>query len=265
MKKALFGAIAALYTVSAAQAGTFTPGSNDLFIGFQESGVSNNDYLLDAGPVSIYQNASAAFVLNTGLSSLGGTNIGSIGTDLSGSTVFGSTWYTNASTEVGAIGLSSSVTNGLYFTAPAASTAPSVLANSAQRSAAQGVGNASLPGTLVNAYAGENVTANSPVGVIQSTGSSSSWASYLPPTATASFTSLPDIQANFGSGVAGAGLDLYFAAPSSLTPKPSAVLVGEFTFDSAGDITFTPVPEPSSLAILGAGAAVLGLIRRRRA
>jgi hypothetical protein len=45
-------------------------------------------------------------------------------------------------------------------------------------------------------------------------------------------------------------------------------LEGVFNVNSSGVITYTqaiPVPEPSALAALAGGAALLGLIRRRRA
>jgi hypothetical protein len=274
MKKALSVAIAAAMTAATAHA--FTQGNTDLYLGFQQanqnSGATHSsslDYLVDIGPLSIYQNATSAFSLNTGLSALGGTNIGSIGTDLSSSGLFASTWATNVNTEVGVVGNLDDGSFTVLFSLAHGTATPPVLTNSKQSTIASAIGDPSFSSSLAGAFSSGTAAGNSPVAVTQSVaGGNNSWGSFVPPTGgTGSYTFLPDIQSNFGSGAAGAGLDLYYSVPHNPNPKPNAVLLGEFTFDSAGDVTFTPasIPEPSSPAIIGAGVAMLGCVRRRRA
>jgi hypothetical protein len=58
-----------------------------------------------------------------------------------------------------------------------------------------------------------------------------------------------------GSGV----MDLY-----EVNPDSQGKYLGDFSLDSLGDLTFNPVPEPSTWAMLGTGLLTLIAIRRSR-
>ncbi len=58
-----------------------------------------------------------------------------------------------------------------------------------------------------------------------------------------------------GSGV----LDLY-----EVNPDSQGLYLGNFSLDPGGDLTFSPVPEPSTWAMLGTGLMTLIAIRRSR-
>ena len=60
---------------------------------------------------------------------------------------------------------------------------------------------------------------------------------------------------NNGAGVS----DLYQSDPT----HSRATLLGSFTLDPSGDLTFNPVPEPSTWAMFGSGILALLAIRRR--
>jgi len=60
---------------------------------------------------------------------------------------------------------------------------------------------------------------------------------------------------NTGAGTS----DLYQSDPSS----PRAGYLGNFVLDPSGNLTFNPVPEPSTWAMLGSGAVALLALRRR--
>jgi hypothetical protein len=50
----------------------------------------------------------------------------------------------------------------------------------------------------------------------------------------------------------------------TLTPTGSATLVGSTRVGELGDLAFTPIPEPATVALFGLGLAAAGAFRRRR-
>ena len=109
-------------------------------------------------------------------------------------------------------------------------------------------------------------TSNSSTATIQPTSQLTSWVADGTPTAGA-FGSSNDIeQLSSGTyqGPTNSVLDLYELEPHSGTSTP-AQLVGDFSLSSSGVLTFNPVPEPSTGAILALGLAALGMRRQRRA
>lgn len=71
-----------------------------------------------------------------------------------------------------------------------------------------------------------------------------------------------DFQGDWGLGIEhlGAGVsDLY-----QFDPDPQTSYLGNFALSSDGDLTFTPVPEPSTWVMLGTGLMTLIAIRRSR-
>jgi hypothetical protein len=96
---------------------------------------------------------------------------------------------------------------------------------------------------------------------------STSWFGQSNATTGVGFSQFTGFEGTIGTSSFGDSLDLYQIAPS-INGANTAVLEGVFNVNSSGVITYTqaiPVPEPSALAALAGGAALLGLIRRRRA
>ena len=112
---------------------------------------------------------------------------------------------------------------------------------------------------------------NSSFALIQSNSETNSYRSYMPggdlgnSTSSAAYKEFAGgIEANFGLGADNAYLDLYdIRAGTNGTPSD---FIGNVSIDgTSGAVTFTPegVPEPTTVASLGAGLALL-ITRRRR-
>jgi hypothetical protein len=257
MKKILTAAVLATLAAAASSSAQVTPGSTDLFLGFQQpntdgvSGGSNFNYVVDIGPASTYTNATSSFT------------IGTYGADLSNSGVFGSGWYTNPNTLAAVVGAGSG-SGQFFYSLPVSLGTPSEISASAGRSVVGDINSLSAQvASYSSAFGGSNTTGYSSISgaVIEGKADPSSWSSFNPPAATASFAAI----SNDIEGAPDVAFALYYSVPSSANPKPAASLIGDITIGSAGNVVFTPVPEPSSLAILGGGIAMLGLVRRRRA
>ena len=110
---------------------------------------------------------------------------------------------------------------------------------------------------------------NSTFALIQANSEINSYRSYMPGGDTGNSTASSaykyfngGIEANFGLGVTGSYLDLY----DIRTGTGASDFIGNVSIDaSSGAVTFTPegVPEPTTVASLGAGLALL-ISRRRR-
>ena len=181
------------------------------------------------------------------------------------------TWQTNSSLYWGVFGSNTKASqtvgpdpaNTLFATVPQGSAALTTSSNSTQRSTT------TKYTALLNAYVTnfstqqQNVsTNNSSKGLIQNTTDGNSYASFQP--ANNSFGLGVSTENSFGNGTAGAALDLYRLEPS-VNGSPGVDL-GSFTISDSGTVTFmAAVPEPSSLALLGGAAVLLGWRRGRRA
>ncbi|MEP6669133.1 MAG: PEP-CTERM sorting domain-containing protein [Chthoniobacter sp.] len=261
---ALVGSIAGAGSANAA----VTVSNGDLYLGFRATGGTGSsfDYLIDIGQASIYKNATSSFVLN----SASGINIGNIGIDLANT--FGANWATRSDLFWGVVG----TVNPLIGTDPlnteyaskgentfgTPETAWNSRANSAQNQTNTAI--VTLRTTLSNDTAAPNSTR----AAIQSTGEAGSWFSavHAADGGGVSFNSSYDssLEGSFAGGPNGTALDL-FRLPVSASGAAGTYL-GNFTTDSTGNITFNvaSVPEPSTLTALAGGAALLGLVRRRR-
>ena len=245
--------------------------ADDLLMGFRAtSGTgATQDYLLDLGQASIYTSATSPFVLNTQLAGHGGINLGNIGLDLNG--LFSSGW--NARSDVfwgiaGATGAISPVGSDpiktLYASVP--ENPFGTLASPWDRASAsaQGAVSSKLQSEgAIYAMTGatQNMsTQNRPVGLIQNDSTASSYAFYESGTQSYSYINNPTIELNYGGGASGAALDLIQLQPGG----GPGFDVGHFTIDNGGNITFTPTPEPTSVALLSFGAIFLGMSRLRR-
>jgi hypothetical protein len=239
---------------------SYTPG--DLFIGFRNTtaGVTE-DYLIDVGQASLYtkQNGSS-FTLN-----IGGTQADLI-------QAFGSAWQTGGKTFWGVIGAEESgdpastlyvgkkeATFGTFPTATGTTYLRDTTGNQA--------GTLSSEQTMRIDYQSSSATTNSTVGAFQLTTDTNAWLNFSQGSAFGTYAAF---EANIsGTTTAGHALDLFQIAPDDATPgTQNPVYQGRFVISNSGQITYTSagaVPEPSTLVTLAGGAALMGLVRRRRA
>ncbi|MDD5200587.1 MAG: PEP-CTERM sorting domain-containing protein [Terrimicrobiaceae bacterium] len=242
---------------SPARALTYNPG--DLFIGFYDAS-GTEDYLINIGPAAQYRDAApgTSFQLN----------IGSTGADLIAT--FGADWNARPAIDVqlqwGVFGgvYNTDVGSDLEGTLYASKAASATPLGFARKNLSNQAGAASFIDTMGNSFASLNYTAtvNSTVAARQTASNAQSYAFYQAGGGGgSSFSYFVGAQGNFGSGVAGASLDL-FRMPIGSGP---GTYEGTFSIDSGGTITFTAVPEPSTVAFVGVAAAALAIIFRRRA
>jgi hypothetical protein len=265
------GGAALLAATASAQNATVSYNDGDLNMGFRViSGTgSASDILTDLGNVSNFVGLASGTVL-TFTSSNPSTGIGNLDADLIAT--FGSDWFSRidsgtggAALRWGAVatvsfagdGASGDPVNTLYATRDSGS-APW------QRAANQNTGRSAVAGMGENSYDLSTSTGNSNFNVVQAGSQNGSWIFYAPggPGATggAQFGYFsPTVEAT-GIGL----LPLYRIQPGT----GASVLLGNFSLDSAGDLTFTAIPEPSTYAMLGLGTVGLAgvmILRRRRA
>ena len=244
--------------------------SDDLFLGFRKTGASF-DYLVNIGQASIYRDfAGTSFTLA----------IGNILPDLNAA--FGPGWASDpnvfwsvsGSSGLAAVGID--VSRTLYATREELTFGIQSGLWNRGSSTTQGTPNSKM-GALAQAYlqvAGtpNNSTANSNFAILQDPNATNSYASYQPggtvtnsgPAPGTGFAYFnPSIEGSFANGAAGSQLDLVRLVPGATTVGE---FVGTFTITNGGAVAFNNnvVPEPGSFAIVAAGTALLGLVRRRR-
>lgn len=242
---ALAGVIVAAPSANAVL--TYT--SDDLFIGFHQTGNSTKEYIINIGQASAFRDASTPFTL-----SLSGT---SFATDMQAA--FGINWRTSGDIFWGVVGTTQNTAQGsdpirlIYASEPAGSTAPA--ASSSQSGPS---------GTIISFK--NNWQTN---GIEGSLGNS---ASLDPSALTTSWTnSVGNAAGPFGTSaltpleaLLSSNLDL-FRIPQTTTGQP-VTNEGFFSINpGANSVTFTPTPEPSSAALAGLGLLVwIGRCRSRR-
>ena len=223
---------------STAHATTTAYAAGDLLLGFRQAG-NNSDYVVNIGQASLYTGTSSARTLT----------IGSTAADLS--TVFGSGWDSDATVSWSVSGTNHlTPTNSgndpvrtLYATkiSTGAGTTPWTCAFSLSAADAK-------MASMATAYKGKTSTVNSNYGLIQnnvSTSSNNAYASYQPGGVNVGAGNLsfgyfnPSVEGISDSGITATTLNLYRVPEGSSNP---GTLVGSFTINSAGSVTFTPAP-----------------------
>ncbi|HSI16017.1 MAG TPA: PEP-CTERM sorting domain-containing protein [Chthoniobacter sp.] len=245
---------AGMATQSAQAAMSYTQG--DILIGFRAtSGTGSTlNYVIDVGQ-SIFSAAPGATV-----------DLGNFGADLSGSSLgFGSTWFTRNNVKWGVFGSTASgdIASTLYAGVQELPVGTQATGYPTDTSANQNTTLSAINQAAAR-YATAGTAANAANATFQNTSDSNHYSQFLSggnwfgPFASSSFESTLN-----GTTKA---IDLFRETPDNVTPGTlTGTYVGRFVIDSTGELTFTKaVPEPSTLTALAGGAALLGLVRRRR-
>ncbi len=237
------------FVATSAQAASLTYNDGDLYLGFDETGVSN-DVVVDLGQVSQFSITEAKTTVPTG----------TIVNDLDSGTTFGANWDSVTSTLLWGAAAANSNTDEVWATKAGATP---WLESNDQSNAFNSVENIGGAGSTIDANGA----------AIQATSGGASWAAYESTANGGTGANSPtgSLQEYFQPGImTGIGSKLYLDALVEGTSNPGTEL-GYFTINSGGTISFTganaPVstPEPSTYAlmILG-GAMMLGWKFRRR-
>jgi hypothetical protein len=243
--------------------------AGDLLLGFYATGGTGADqtYVFDLGnSATVYREATTNFTLAT-----------SLGTDLS--SVFGSNWFSRSDLYWGVVGVRSSSSSGSVVngdpvrtnyvslaetTFGIQTTAPTISLSTSRANVATDI---VAIQTGVGGFSTSTATANSNnLGAIIATSNSNSFDELSSKLSTDGGL---DIFGNFGNGASGAALDLYRILNTNTGASPTGTVgvgsyEGTFTIDNSGNVSFAAVPEPSTWAMMGVGAAFLGMQVVRR-
>ena len=239
----------------------YSPG--DVFIGINQHGGAE-DYLVNLGSITYLTSNNQPLTWQLSASDISSVAPG---------------WQNSDATYWGVVGTVGKLTGalgyakGTTFVSGAAGMTPwYIQSNTAQLVGASAINN--VINSTGDGYVWSTGTANQTslgAAIVQSQAGSNSWATRV---GTASGASLsfsefgPTIESNFATGTANSVLDLYLVQPpngSTINVGDMSILLGSFTIDDSALVTFTPVPEPTTFAMLGIGAGLLGLRRRRNA
>jgi hypothetical protein len=250
---------AGIATQSAQASLSYTQG--DILIGFRATGGTGStlNYVIDVGQ-SIFSLAPGATV-----------DLGNYGADLSGtSTGFGANWFSRNQVKWGVFGSTGSgdIASTLYAGAQEIPVGTLATGYPTDTSANQNTTLSAINQAAAR-YANFGNAANASNATFQNTSDSNHYSQFLSggfwfgPFSSSAFESTMNIN---GTSITTKAIDLFRETPDNATPGTlTGTYVGTFSIDSTGDITFTKaVPEPSTLTALAGGAALLGLVRRRR-
>jgi hypothetical protein len=252
-KLAAIAALALVATSSARSQVTYDSANGDFLIGFRQQG-NTNSILADIGPILNFT-VTQTF------------NLGNLGTLLS--STFGSNWANDPtvflslmSTQSPALGR----TNYVTFSDQVRPTPWNRLTNTNSGTLQNKI---VAMGNQYNTFAGQQTPGN-PAVVEAQAQAPDGYRQYMPggtndaghATGNIAFGFFnPTTEANFGAGIAGIGLHLAMLDPGS----GPGTLLGDFSLSAdASLLTFTPVPEPSSCALLTLAIVTTGVAVFRR-
>ena len=271
----------AMTATNASAALTYATG--DLLMGFRSGGSENYSYIVNLGNISTFLNATPNTTFTV---SIGGVTTGALGTDLTNAfSITGSSpvaWssrtdlYWGTAAAIGAANTSSDSARTIYLSSATAtnggSTAPGNLSASGQSVWGTKIANAgSGYKTLTSLTENGSLPTNSK-GIFESNGGTNAWVTSAALGAGSganyaygnAFGSPYTVEANVSSS--SNKLDLYRVIPTDATfTTPGVSDLGTFSINSAGTVSFTAVPEPSTWTLMGLGlGAVVFAVRRRQ-
>lgn len=277
MKKILITTIlacaGAAVLTPAAQAATATYNAGDLLLGFRADN-GTQDYVLDIGQASLYTKQNGASI-NVTSTTVNGVQLAPIAGDLN--TVFGSTYPSGSGGNfvhfsLSGTDLGTDPGNTLYISKPEVTIGTPVTGFPRQNGSSQSGTNSQME-TFASGYQGlfqqsGSYTLTASGGEIQGAADQNNYPSFNPPAESTSFGAFSGSEGIFNNGTAGTALDLFRLVPGTTgtggTVGTPGTYEGRLTINNAGVVTFQSVPEPGSFALLSAGAACCGFIRRRK-
>lgn len=234
------------------------PVVGDLFLAFRTSGGqgASTSYIIDIGSDLTYRNAAPGSILTL-------AGLGNVGADLSAA--YGINWSSRSDLYWGVFGARLGVSSSVYASSEqdpvgSSATAWPSLSQTARNATATSIIDVI---TGIGGYTGSEATVNNPVGTLQlNSGSESSYFKQVATAGTTDFGSLSQwsgsgIEGDFGGGTAGTALDLFRIAGTQ------SANLGTFTIGDNGGLSFTAIPEPGAVFLLGGVMGLLGLRRRR--
>lgn len=258
MKKLRITTLAALAGVLLSTIGAQAAYNNgDLLLGFR-SDTGTQDYIVDLGPASQFTPTTPLFTLS----------IGSIGSDLSSSSLFGANWFSRSDLYWSLVGtdLAGDPSNTLYASRPQSPVGTPATPWSRRTNSAQSTTNSVIRGAIAG-FNNEDIIGLNPnskiQGVTDTYTSGSPWVFYTSP--STDFSVWNGIEGNFTDGTAGTVLDVFRLTPTS--QAAGDIYLGSFSINNDGAISFIgaqAVPEPSTYAMLALGLGGLALAQKRR-
>jgi len=238
LKSSILALTGLVLASQAANAANFNTGAlyndGDLLLGFRMTSGASSEYVVDLGNVYAYDFTTSFTFANTG---------SAVATDLSGISGFNTS---SANFKWAVLGTDNSIADN-WATDTSSTTPLKSIMNQAGRSGAIGnVGFNALDSTTSNA-----------MGTVQANNNDYSWTNVAPQAGT-------HYAGYLAEGGASSTLDFYYLANGS---NANGAKLGTISYDTVtGDLNFTAqaVPEPSTYAMLGLGAAgLVGVLRRR--
>lgn len=238
--------------------------TGDLMLGFRAVGGSSSNLVVDVGPASTYLNASAPVAVGQFTAQQVTGTFGSLNNLYL--SVFG---YVDASGNPASLGLPAYTlfvtgANPLHaLDANGLGVAESYLTAIANGAQAGSLGAVSLGGSVVREPSAMNVAGNLSYFNGIANPNNSSVGGNIHNTWSASVEGATS--ASFGAGTTPLVVGLFEYQPGSSGNSfnnPLGTLVGNFQFNNDGSLTFNPVPEPATWAMVGSGFLILTALRR---
>lgn len=262
LKTAILSAVVAGYGLAASAQFTYNPG--DLFVAFRSAAGPTN-MIVDIGSASIYQNATGSFTLSDVNSAL----LTSVFGNMDG--IYWSVFGGLAAGQGGSLGAD----NTLWITSPRGDTFTQTTPWQSGTSSGQGTVISDLRGILngtQTAYNADAISLSSTIVLVPSGlnngGFAVSYTVGVGPNGDFNGTWRGDIEnltpTEFASSGTPSASDLYQQDPGRANQGD---YLGNFVLGNDGSLTFNsvaPVPEPGSMAMLGAGIVCLFAVRRFR-
>ena len=238
LKSSILALTGLVLASQAANAANFNTGAlyndGDLLLGFRMTTGSSSEYVVDLGNVYAYDFTTSFTFTNTGAN---------VKTDLSGITGFNTS---SANFKWAVLGTDNGLADN-WATDTSSTTPLKSINNQAVRSGAiANVGFNALDSTTTN-----------PMGTVQANNNDFAWTNVVSQTGG-------NFAGYLAEGTASSALDFYYLPNHS---SANGTKLGTISYDTVtGDLNFTAqaVPEPSTYAMLGLGAAgLVGVLRRR--